>query len=137
MIHYRTNAELSVEQFKGLMESSTLAERRPVEDLDCLKGMLAHSNLVVSAWCGDELVGIARSITDFHYCCYLSDLAVDANYQRQGIGKELIAITQQALELRCKIILLAAPAANAYYENIGFRHHSRCWTLERNSPVPR
>jgi ribosomal protein S18 acetylase RimI-like enzyme len=49
--------------------------------------MLANSNLLVTAWAGQQLVGIARSITDFHYCCYLSDLAVDVAYQQQGIGK--------------------------------------------------
>ncbi len=91
--------------------------------------MLANSNLIVTAWAGLPLVGIARSIIDFHYCCYLSDLAVDAAYQQQGIGKQLQRITQQQLGQKCKLILLAALSANSYYEPLGFKHNPRCWVL--------
>ena len=86
-IDFKVNSPLSSEQFIGLLVGSTLGERRPVHDLACIQGMLANSNLVVSAWQGDQLVGIARSVTDFHYACYLSDLAVHENYQKLGIGK--------------------------------------------------
>lgn len=130
-IDYRVNTPVDPEAFIALLRASTLAERRPVDDRDCIEGMLRHSNLTVTAWDGQRLVGVARSVTDFHYACYLSDLAVDVAYQRRGIGTRLQALTQEQLGPRCKIILLAAPAANAYYERIGFSHNPRCWVLER------
>ncbi|WP_317929392.1 GNAT family N-acetyltransferase [Halioxenophilus sp. WMMB6] len=95
----------------------------------CLAGMLANSNLIVSAWRGDELVGIARSVTDFHYACYLSDLAVDQRLQKLGIGRQLQKLTQQQLGPKCKLILIAAPAADAYYGHLGFTRNERCWVL--------
>lgn len=136
-IRYEVNIAVPVEQFVKLLEASTLAERRPVEDIHCMEGVLSNSNLIVSAWDCDQLVGIARSVTDFHYCCYLSDLAVHKNYQKKGIGRELQALTQKQLGPRCKIILLAAPAANTYYEHIGFEHNDRCWVLSRNARIAR
>lgn len=129
-IDYRVNAPVSVDQFIDLLHRSTLAERRPVEDRACMEGMLANASLTVTAWEGDVLVGIARSVTDFHYACYLSDLAVDQGLQKSGIGKQLQAVTQQQLGPLCKLILLAAPSANAYYEPLGYRHNDRCWVLE-------
>jgi predicted N-acetyltransferase YhbS len=75
------------------------------------------------------LVGVARSVTDFEYCCYLSDLAVDVDYQKLGIGKELIRRTQARLGPEAKIILLSAPKAEDYYPKLGFRRHDSAWTL--------
>ena len=97
--------------------------------------MLRHSNLVATCWQGTVLVGIARSVTDFHYCCYLSDLAVDIAYQRQGVGTALIRLTQEALGPRAQIILLSAPAAVDYYPRIGFEHHPEAWILPRDRSV--
>nr|WP_269783526.1 GNAT family N-acetyltransferase [Marinibactrum halimedae] len=91
--------------------------------------MLDNSNLIVTAWQGAELIAIARSMTDFHYGCYLSDLAVDKKYQRKGIGKQLLASTQKQLGPKCKLILIAAPAAKDYYEKVGFSWNERCWVL--------
>lgn len=132
-IEYKFNAPVSVDQFIGVLRESTLGERRPIDDRKCIEGMLANSNLVVSAWHGGELVGIARSMTDFHYACYLSDLAVHERHQRSGIGKKLQILTQEQLGPRCKLILVAAPAANAYYEHIGFTNNPRCWVLDRST----
>lgn len=136
-INYHINAAISTEQFREVLASSTLGERRPLEDLDCLAGMIANSNLTVSAWMDEKLVGIARSMTDFHYACYLSDLAVNKQYQQQGIGKRLLAITQQQLGSRCKLILIAAPAANDYYQPLGFDRSERCWVLDPATKLPR
>ena len=130
-IKYKTNTPVSADQFIELLKESTLGERRPVNDRDCMEGMVKNSNLIVTAWDGEKLVGIARSVTDFHYACYLSDLAVHKNYQKKSIGKELQTITQEQLGPKCKLILIAAPAANAYYEHIGFTNSSRCWVLDR------
>lgn len=129
-IDYKFNSSVSVEQFITLLASTTLGERRPLQDKECIQGMLDNSNLTVSAWCGDELVGIARSMTDFHFACYLSDLAVSEQHQKKGIGKRLQNLTQSRLGPRCKLILLAAPLANDYYQHIGFEHNPRCWVLE-------
>ena len=132
MIDYSTTTPLSPTTFINLLRRSTLAERRPVDDAETIAGMLANADLTVTAWDGELLVGVARSVTDFNYCCYLSDLAVDEAYQRQGIGVELIAHTQAQLGPRCNLILLAAPAAADYYGHIGFDHHPRCWILPRD-----
>lgn len=134
-IQCKTDASVSAEQFVDLLQRSGLAERRPVDDLACMEGMIANSNLIVTAWDGDVLVGIARSMTDFHYACYLSDLAVCRSYQRSGLGRELQAVTQRQLGPRCKLILIAAPAANAYYEKIGYTNNPRCWVLEPSAAI--
>ena len=129
-IHYEHNRAVSRDDFVDLLRRSTLGERRPVDDVLCIDAMLAHSNLLCSAWDGDRLVGIARSVTDFEYCCYLSDLAVDCAYQKQGIGRELIRITQSKLGEKAKIILLSAPKATEYYPKIGFEAHDSAWIIQ-------
>jgi len=128
-INYSHERTISVEQFIDVLRRSTLAERRPVNDRARLDSMLAHANLLCTAWHGDLLVGVSRSLTDFTFCCYLSDLAVDAAFQKQGIGKELIRLTRTRLHSACKIILLAAPKAEAYYPRIGFSQHRSAWVL--------
>ncbi|MDH5393571.1 MAG: GNAT family N-acetyltransferase [Gammaproteobacteria bacterium] len=134
-VQYKINTPITTEQFIDLLQSSTLGERRPVDDFGCIKGMLSNSNLVVSAWQENELIGIARSLTDFHYACYLSDLAVSKIHQKNGIGKKLQAITQEELGPKCKLILIAAPGANSYYDQIGFTNNERCWVLERDKNI--
>lgn len=134
-IEYKINEPISTEQFVELLVNSTLGERRPIDDRDCIEGMIANSNLVISAWENGVLVGIARSVTDFHYACYLSDLAVSKTHQRMGIGKQLQILTQEQLGPQCKLILIAAPAANQYYEQIGFTNNARCWVLDRDSSI--
>ena len=131
MIQYQTNTSITTEQFIDVLRRSTLGERRPINDYECMEGMVNNSNVLVTAWDGEKLVGVARSMTDFHYACYLSDLAVDRDYQRQGIGKQLQILTQQQLGKHCKLILIAAPAANGYYQQLGYTHMPRCWALSR------
>ena len=128
-IDYRANAAISVEAAIDLYRRSTLGERRPVDRPDIFAGMLQHTNLLITAWHGDRLVGIARSLTDFTYVAYLADLAVDAEYQRQGIGQRLIEETRSRLGKECMIVLLAAPQANDYYPRLGFEHNPRAWVL--------
>jgi GNAT superfamily N-acetyltransferase len=129
-ITYKLNAKITADQFIDLLKKSTLGERRPVDDRECMEGMINNSNLMLSAWLGDQLVGLARSLTDFHYTCYLSDLAVSKDVQKQGVGKELQRLTQEQLGHNCKLILLAAPLANEYYAPLGYQHNPRCWILE-------
>jgi GNAT superfamily N-acetyltransferase len=128
-IRYDHDRRISEADFVDLLRRSTLAERRPVDDPGCVKAMLDHANLLCTAWDGDKLVGVARSVTDFEFCCYLSDLAVDEAYQSKGIGRELIRLTQSRLGRKAKIILLAAPKAEAYYPKIGFDAHRSAWIV--------
>ena len=94
-IRYEINNSVSAADFLSLLKSSTFGERRPIDDLECIKGKLKNSKLTISAWDKNKLVGISRSVTDFNYCCYLSDLYVDKEYQGQGVGKELLNITKK------------------------------------------
>lgn len=128
-IEYKSGADISVEEAIDLYKRSTLGERRPVDRPDIFKGMLENANLQISAWDGGELIGIARTLTDFTYVAYLSDLAVDIRFQRQGIGKQLIEETRQRLGRECMIVLLSAPKANDYYPRLGFEHNPRAWVL--------
>ncbi|HET7846725.1 MAG TPA: GNAT family N-acetyltransferase, partial [Acidimicrobiia bacterium] len=107
---------------------STLGERRPVGERERMRTMLDEANLVVTAWDGDLLVGISRSVTDRVYCTYLSDLAVRLAYQSQGIGRELVRRTRQETP-RANLILLAAPKAVDYYPKIGMTRHDSAWVL--------
>ncbi len=129
-IIYRDDAVLTPEEAIALYQKSTLGERRPVDRPDVFAGMLKNANLIVTAWDDSRLVGIARSLTDFTYVTYLADLAVDVDYQHQGIGKQLIAETQRRVEPECMIVLLAAPKANDYYPKLGFTHNPRAWMLK-------
>lgn len=128
-IRYQTGNQLDIDEVIDLYVDSRLGERRPVDARDCMLEMLAKANLVVTAWDGDRLVGIARSLTDFCYVAYLSDLAVRESYQRLGIGKQLIQHTQDELGDDATIVLLAAPAAEEYYPRIGMRQHLSAWVL--------
>jgi len=126
-IEYAHDRTITIDQFIDVLERSTLAERRPVADRKRIADMLSHANLTCTAWQGDLLIGVARSLTDFSYCCYLSDLAVDVAYQKKSVGKNLIRLTQSRLHPQCKIILLAAPKAEGYYPKIGFTQHHSAW----------
>ena len=131
MIVYALEPELSAQEFHDVLVASTLGQRRPVDDMVRLDEMLRHANIVVTARDSGRLIGVSRAITDFSYCCYLSDLAVDAAWQRRGIGKRLIAETHKAAGERTSLILIAAPAAEAYYAKIGMRSTPSCWRIDR------
>jgi len=134
VIEYRADRALSADEFIDILRRSTLGERRPIDDRECIEGMVQHANLMVTAWDGATLIGVARSVTDFSYACYLSDLAVDARHQRRGVGRALVSHTLEQLGPRCKIRLIAAPAAADYYRRIGFVQNMKCWELGRAAP---
>jgi GNAT superfamily N-acetyltransferase len=129
-ITYLVGNDLDLDAVIELYVDSTLGERRPVADRERMGLMLRNANLVITAWDGTELVGIARSLTDWVYVTYLSDLAVKKDYQRQGIGRELIQRTRAACDPKTTLLLLAAPAAVEYYPHIGFEHHSQAWMIQ-------
>lgn len=126
MITYQIENNLSPVEFRELLIKSTLGERRPINDFERIKAMIKNADLIITARDKNKLVGVARSITDFAYCTYLSDLAVDDVYQKQGIGKELIKLTKKETPT-ATIILLAAPKAVDYYPHIGMRKHNACY----------
>lgn len=128
---YSLEPELTADEFIDVLERSTLSERRPVNDVPRIEGMLRRADVIATARVEGKLVGVSRAITDFHYCTYLSDLAVDEAYQRQGIGKELIRRTHEAAGLPTMLVLLAAPKARDYYPHIGLEQHPSCWLLPR------
>ncbi len=134
-LRYSADATLTPAQFVDLLRRSTLAERRPVDDPAAIAAMLQHGNLLVTAWDDGKLIGLARSVTDFLYCCYLSDLAVDESYQKRGIGRELIRHTQSRLGPKAKLILLAAPKAVNYYPRLGFDAHASAWLIPADRPL--
>ncbi|MDV3308869.1 MAG: GNAT family N-acetyltransferase [Cyclobacteriaceae bacterium] len=127
-IEYRNDRPLTTSQFIDILRRSTLALRRPVDNPGRIEKMLKHANVLITAWDGDRLVGVSRALTDFAYCCYLSDLAVDEAYQRRGIGKRLIEETHNTAGREVRLILLAAPAAVDYYPKVGLQKFPNCYT---------
>jgi predicted N-acetyltransferase YhbS len=132
-IIYALEPNLSAQEFRNILVASTLGERRPVSDLERLERMLRHADIIVTARDSERLVGISRAITDFAYCCYLSELAVDVAYQHQGIGKCLIDETRTRAGECTTLILVSAPAAETYYPKIGMQHRASCWAFPRTS----
>ena len=134
-IKYKLNPKLTTDEFIDILNCSTLGKRRPINNKECIEGMLKNADIIVVAKKSDKIIGVARSVTDYNYCCYLSDLAVDEKYQKNGIGKKLISKVQEQLSDKCKIILLSAPDAKEYYPNIGFIKHPSAWTLSRDKKL--
>ena len=130
---YALEPELSAAEFQAVLVASTLGERRPVNEPLRLEKMLRHADVIVTARDGGRLVGVSRAITDFAYCCYLSDLAVEVAYQHQGIGKRLVAETRRAVGEQANLMLIAAPAAEGYYSKIGMKRVDSCWLISRAS----
>lgn len=135
MITYRHGNALDVDAVIELYRASTLGARRPVSDRERMGAMLRNAGLVVTAWDGANVVGIARALSDFAYCTYLADLAVRLSHQRQGIGRELIRQVQQASGPQTHLFLFAAPGAEEYYGRIGFEQHPSGWMLPAGEPV--
>ena len=127
-LRYQLEPALSVAEFREVLIASTLGERRPVNDEARLTAMLRHCTILITARADGLLVGVARSVSDLVYCTYLSDLAVHRDYQRRGIGRELIRQTHLAAP-QAKLTLLAAPAAESYYPRIGMEQFVQCYRL--------
>lgn len=128
-ISYHNDRSISPEQLAQVFQASGI--RRPVEDLARMAAMLQHANLLVTAWDGDQPVGVARALTDFSFCCYLSDLAVDRRYQKMGIGRALVDRVRAAIGEQSMLLLLAAPEAMNYYPKVGFESVANGWIIQR------
>lgn len=135
VIHYQREENLDVAELIDVLRRSTLAERRPIDDLARMADMIRHCDILVTAR-NDEglLVGISRALSDFSYSTYVADLAVDEAYQGRGIGRELLQRTHDAAGRQTMLILLAAPKAESYYPHIGMTQHHSCWFFPRSAP---
>ncbi|WP_180321132.1 GNAT family N-acetyltransferase [Neobacillus mesonae] len=118
MIEYKLNTPIIPEELSRLFKASGI--NRPADDLPRLQKMIDNADLTFTAWDDEKLVGIARAITDFSYCCYLSDLAVDQDFQKNGIGKKLVKLLQEQIGEEVTLLLLSSPIAMDYYPRIGF-----------------
>lgn len=130
VIQYKINPPIPIEEIIRVYDSSGL--KRPTNDFDRISQMYRNSNLVIAAYSEDHLIGVARSLTDFCYCCYLSDLAVQKEFQNMGIGKVLIEKTQEAIGPQTALILLSAPDAMSYYPKIGFSTIENGFIIKRS-----
>ncbi|ADQ81516.1 GNAT family N-acetyltransferase [Riemerella anatipestifer] len=128
-IAYKSDIIPNVEQIIEVYNSSGI--NRPTVDKERIEKMYSNSNLILTAWEGDELVGVSRSLTDFSYCCYLSDLAVKKEYQSRGIGKKLIELTKSKIGKQVALILLSAPSAMDYYPRIGMKKIDNGFIIKR------
>lgn len=130
MIKYRQNAVLGVGEIIRVFNASGI--RRPTNDAARIEAMFANANLVISAWSGQKLIGICRALTDFSYCCYLSDLAVDKEFQHKGVGKTLIEHVRSIIGDRVSLILVSAPDAVDFYPNVGFERLDTGFIIKRS-----
>lgn len=130
-ITYKKNYIPEVEQIITLYESSGI--KRPTSDKERIARMFANSNVVITAWEGEKLVGVARALTDFSLCCYLSDLAVCREYQSKGIGKQLIEEVKKGIGVieEISLLLLSAPNATEYYPKVGFEKIENGFIIKR------
>ncbi|MDP3831735.1 MAG: GNAT family N-acetyltransferase [Ignavibacteriaceae bacterium] len=128
-ITYKLDITPDTESIIDLYNSSGI--NRPTTDKKRIAKMYAHSNLIVTAWDKEQLVGISRSLTDFCYCCYLSDLAVREEYQKSGIGKKLIDLTKEKIGDQTMLLLLSAPAAMDYYPKVNFKKVDNGFIINR------
>ncbi len=129
MITYKIENDLSTAEFKQVLISSTLSERRPIHNSEVLKKMVKNANLIATARYHGQLVGVSRALTDFAFCTYLSDLAVDVDFQKRGIATELLRLTK-LMAPDAKLILLAARKAISYYPKIGMSSFDHCYYLD-------
>lgn len=129
MIEYRHNFPLNPVDVARVFDSSGIT--RPTNDIPRIARMFAASNLVISAWANGVLVGVCRALTDYSYCCYLSDLAVDQAFQKHGIGTELIRQVQSTIGDTVSLILLSAPGAMSYYPSVGFAKAENAFVIKR------
>lgn len=136
-LHYLCDEMPPVEAVAGLYDAAGL--RRPTFDRDRLRRMLQGSNVLLSCW--DEsgeaplLVGFLRGWTDFAYDGYVCDLAVHPDFQKRGIGAELLARVKSIGAPEVQWILLASAIAKDYYAHVGWEAVPNAWKWLREGYV--
>ena len=128
-LSYTMNPKVQPEEIAEVFRRSGIP--RPVDDTERIKRMIANANLIICARDGKRLIGIVRALTDFCFCCYVSDLAVDHEYQGKGIGKELLRRVKMSLSEEVMILLLSLPGAHAYYPHLGYKKEDHAWVIPR------
>ncbi len=126
---YSSNIIPTADQVIELYQNSGLP--RPTHDKERIKKMFDNSNLIITCWDGERLIGVSRSITDWCWSCYLADLAVRHEYKESGIGKKLIKLTKEKVGDECMILLLSVPAAMEYYPKVGFIKQESSFIMNR------
>lgn len=119
---YACEPALDAAEFRRVLVESGLGAIRPVDDEPRLRKMLSASDLVLTARLDEPrrtLVGVARAVTDFAWCCYLSDLAVSATAQGRGVGMGLLTEARRQLGPGVSLILASVPEAVGFYEAAG------------------
>lgn len=128
-INYRSGVVPTVQGIVKLYNDAGLP--RPTHDPKRIKAMFENSDLIITAWDQDKLVGVSRTITDWVWCSYLADLAVSPDYKRSGIGKKLIDLTREKIGEQSMLLLLSVPTAMDYYPKVGFVRENRAFTIHR------
>ena len=128
-IEFKVNEKVKPEEVSNLYIASGI--NRPVDDLKRIRRMIENADLNITAWKNDQLIGIARAITDYSFYCFLADLAVDEEFQGKGIGKNLVRILKKQLSEEVSIILLSSPIAMDYYPHIGFEKVKNCFAIKK------
>lgn len=132
-INYQVGFVPALEHITALYATAGL--KRPIDDKQRMMKMFANSNLLITAWQGEHLIGIARSMNDGGFCCYLADLAVHPSYQKRGIGRQLVHLTKATAGDDCSLIWLSAPGAISYYHKIGIQQLKNAFGIERLHPI--
>ena len=128
-ITYSFDKRPSANQIIELYENSGLP--RPTNDKERIKKMFQNSNLIITAWDDEVLVGVSRNITDWVWSCYLADLAVKNEYKKLGIGRKLIELTKEKVGEQCMVLLLSVPTAMEYYPKAGFTKQESSFIINR------
>ncbi|AZB16979.1 GNAT family N-acetyltransferase [Chryseobacterium indologenes] len=131
-IIFKINEKIEIKTIKDLFFMSDYLPISNMNDDLRLQKMFDNANLVVSAWSENKLVGIARSLCDFSYCCYLSDICVNKEFRHLNIGKRLIEITREHAGKECKIILHSSEDALNFYDKIGMKRISEAFIIQRD-----
>jgi ribosomal protein S18 acetylase RimI-like enzyme len=129
-ISYKFDVRPTTKQVIELYDEAGLP--RPTYDPERIETMFRNSDLIVTAWDVNKLVGVARTITDWVWCSYLADLAVSPDYQGSGIGRKLIGLTRAKVGEQSMLLLLSVPTAMDYYSKVGFAKEDRAFIMHRS-----
>ena len=125
----KVNAPLTVQQVHDPYQQTHFD--KPIAGAARLQVMIDETQLVLSVWDDEHLIGFARCLTDFEYCCYLSDILILPAYEGHQIGRQLIATLQAYIGPRVTLSLRAADSAVGFYERINLPHADNMFRIGR------
>ena len=107
-------------KLQKLLENNTFwAKNRTIKDL---KKCLANSDVIVSLWVGNEIVGFGRALTDGIYRGVLWDIVIDQNYQGKGYGKLIVKSLLSSKKIRnTKKLYLMTTNKKLFYSQLNFK----------------